>query len=81
VEVGRVKKELSDIFISNSFPLQDDATIAEENEMEWTIADNHEKRIRVKKEGENVNFYLIDPCAEIVWGEGGVLYVAAGLRA
>jgi len=80
LEVGPVKKELSDIFISNSFPLQDDATIAEENEMEWTIAENHEKRIRVKKEGENLNFYLIDPCAEIVRGEGGGLYVAAGLQ-
>lgn len=44
--------------------------------------ENHgEKRIRVKKRGENLSFfYLIDPCAEIVRGEGGVLYVAAGLQ-
>lgn len=80
LEGGPVKKELSDIFIRNSFPLQDDATIAEENETEWTIIENHETRIRVRKEGENLNFYLVDPCAEIVRGEGDVVYVAAGLQ-
>lgn len=31
-----------------------------------------------KKEGGTLNFYLIDPCAEIVRGEGDVVYVAAG---